>query len=307
MQLSNELAPTETPPASQAPSHIPAQPTPNSPPLLRVDGVTMRYRDRRGGWLATLDDVSLSLAEGEFVALVGPSGCGKSTLLSIIAGLETPTSGAVALRGDPTARRLGRVGYMPQRDLLLPWRDALGNASAGLEAQGTPRRAARARAQALFANFGLAGFERAFPATLSGGMRQRVAFARTALVARDLLLLDEPFGALDALTRASLQRWLAAVWARLGMTCLLVTHDVDEALLLADRIYVMTARPGHIRRECRLPLAADAASARPRPASFLMRPEIAALKADLLATLTSETADEIASVTTPRERRGGQR
>ncbi|HUY79829.1 MAG TPA: ABC transporter ATP-binding protein [Ktedonobacterales bacterium] len=281
------------------------------PPLLRVDGVWMRYRSQRGGWLSALDGVNLSLAEGEFVALVGPSGCGKSTLLSIIAGLEAPTGGEVVLRGEPGVQRLGRVGYMPQRDLLLPWRDALGNAIAGLEAQGTPRGEARSRARALFADFGLSGFERAYPATLSGGMRQRVAFARTALVARDLLLLDEPFGALDALTRASLQRWLGAVWARLGMTCLLVTHDVDEALLLADRIYVMTARPGHIRMERRLadalPLADDALRARPRPQSFLMRPEIAALKAELLATLTSELADEATPTGAPTATKGGAR
>ncbi len=276
----------------------PSAPTPMDEiaPLLRVSDVSMRYHNRRGGWFEALRSVDLTLVEGEFVALVGPSGCGKSTLLSIIAGLETPTNGGIALRGDFSARRLGRVGYMPQRDLLLPWRDALGNASAGLEAQGMRRSDARQRARALFADFGLTGFERAFPATLSGGMRQRVAFARTALVARDLLLLDEPFGALDALTRASLQRWLAAVWARLGMTCLLVTHDVDEALLLADRIYVMSARPGHIRMERRLsdhlPSTDDVLRARPRPQAFLARPEIAALKTELLATLTSEIADE---------------
>jgi ABC-type nitrate/sulfonate/bicarbonate transport system ATPase subunit len=289
MQLSNNIEPA-------APTLAPMGAT---APLLNVHGVSMRYRDRRGGWLVALDDVNLSLSEGEFVALVGPSGCGKSTLLSIIAGLEGPTGGSVALRGEPDARRLGRVGYMPQRDLLLPWRDALGNASAGLEAQGLGRGEARRRARTLFADFGLTGFERAFPATLSGGMRQRVAFARTALVARDLLLLDEPFGALDALTRASLQRWLAAVWARLGMTCLLVTHDVDEALLLADRIYVMSARPGHIRMEHRLsdhlaPGDSDV-RARPRAQAFLARPEIASLKAELLATLTSEMTDEAAT------------
>ncbi|HLY29650.1 MAG TPA: ABC transporter ATP-binding protein [Ktedonobacterales bacterium] len=257
--------------------------------ILSVREVTMRYRDRRGGWLMALDGVSLALAEGEFVALVGPSGCGKSTLLSLIAGLETPSGGQIALRGDPQAKRLGRVGYMPQRDLLLPWRDALGNAIAGLEVQGTPRGEARRRAQALFADFGLAGFERSYPAMLSGGMRQRVAFARTALAAHDLLLLDEPFGALDALTRASLQRWLGSVWARLGITCLLVTHDVDEALLLADRIYVMTPRPGRIRMERRLPLTIDGLRTRPRTQQFLLEPEIAALKAELLAALTDES------------------
>src|SRR5262249_53113920 len=157
------------------------------------------------------------------------------TLLSIFAGLERPVAGVVALQGDAHAHLLGQSGYMPQRDLLLPWRTALGNAIAGLEAQGVLRTEAYELARSLFAEFGLAGFERAWPATLSGGMGQRVAFARTVLAAHDLLLLDEPFGALDALTRTGLQRWLADLWERLGATCLLVTHDLDEALLLADR------------------------------------------------------------------------
>jgi len=211
-------------------------------PLLEAREVTMRYRVG-GACVLALQRVSLHVNEGEFVALVGPSGSGKTTLLSIFAGLETPTSGTLALRGDTQARLLGRAGYMPQRDLLLPWRTALGNAIAGLQAQGVSRSEATTRARALFAEFGLAGFERAWPATLSGGMRQRVAFARTVLAAHDLLLLDEPFGALDALTRTGLQRWLANLWERLGATCLLVTHDLDEALLLADRIYVLSPRP----------------------------------------------------------------
>jgi len=173
---------------------------------------------------------------------------------------------------------------MPQRDLLLPWRTALDNAVAGLEVRGVPKAAAREQARALFADFGLAGFERAYPHVLSGGMRQRVAFARTVLAARELLLLDEPFGALDALTRAGLQRWLLDIWGRLGATCLLVTHDVDEALLLADRVYVLTARPGRVRLERRVPLA------RPRRLEALAQPEVAALKAELLAALLEETS-----------------
>ncbi len=252
-------------------------------PLLEARNVTMRYAAAGRQSLTALVDVSLRVEAGEFVALVGPSGCGKSTLLSIIAGLETPTTGTVALRGDPQARRLGRVGYMPQRDLLLPWRTALGNAIAGLEAQGVPRAEAYARAAVLFADFGLAGFERAYPPALSGGMRQRVAFARTVLAARELMLLDEPFGALDALTRAGLQRWLSDIWGRLHATCLLVTHDVEEALLLADRVYVLTARPGRIRLERRVPLE------RPRRLEMLARPEVAALKAELLAALVDES------------------
>ena len=253
-----------------------------SAPLLDVRDVTMRYRGQHGETVTALAGMSLTVADGEFVALVGPSGCGKSTLLSIVAGLEAPSDGTVALHGDPAAKRLGRIGYMPQRDLLLPWRTALGNATAGLEVQRVPKAEAQRRALALFETFGLTGFERSYPPMLSGGMRQRVAFARTALAARELLLLDEPFGALDALTRAGLQRWLTEIWGRLGTTCLLVTHDVDEALLLADRVYALTPRPGRVRLERRVPLE------RPRRLEMLARPEVAALKVELLDALVDE-------------------
>ncbi len=261
----------------------PAGETPaGAAPLLAVRGVSKRYVSGHGAReraLLALDDVTLQVARGEFVALVGPSGCGKSTLLSIIAGLEDATSGEIALRGDAQAPRLGQVGYMPQRDLQLPWRDAQGNAIAGLRVQGVARAEAEARARALFADFGLSGFERAYPPALSGGMRQRVAFARTALVTRDLMLLDEPFGALDALTRAALQRWLGGALTRMGATCLLVTHDVEEALTLADRIYVMSPRPGHVRLERHVP------APRPRTQADLAQPAMAALKAELLDAL----------------------
>jgi ABC-type nitrate/sulfonate/bicarbonate transport system ATPase subunit len=262
-------------------------------PLLAVHDVTKRFASPRGQPLGVLEDVSLHVESGELVALVGPSGSGKSTLLSIIAGLEDPTDGTVALRGDPHARRLGRIAYMPQRDLLLPWRTALDNAAAGLEARGVPRRDARAQARALFVDFGLSGFERTYPAMLSGGMRQRVAFARSALAAGDLLLLDEPFGALDALTRAALQHWLLGIWDRLGLTCLLVTHDVEEALLLADRVYALSPRPGRVRLEVAVPLE------RPRTPMMLARPDLIALKADLLATLTSAAPDDPTDSATP--------
>lgn len=254
-------------------------------PLLEARDVTMRYH-AGGRDVLALEHVSLHMDAGEFVALVGPSGSGKTTLLSIFAGLETPTSGAVALRGDAHAQLLGHSGYMPQRDLLLPWRTALGNALVGLEAQGVPRAESATRARAIFAEFGLAGFERAWPATLSGGMRQRVAFARTVLAAHDLLLLDEPFGALDALTRTSLQRWLADLWERLGATCLLVTHDLDEALLLADRIYVLSPRPGTVQLERAVPLE------RPRRLEMLVRPEIVAIKGELLGSLLDAETTE---------------
>jgi ABC-type nitrate/sulfonate/bicarbonate transport system ATPase subunit len=273
------IVPPTVPSADLNSSAAPA----SSSPLLDVRDLTKRFAGPRGETFPALDGISLRVEEGELVALVGPSGSGKSTLLAILAGLEAPTSGTIALRGDPNARRLGRIAYMPQRDLLLPWRTALGNAAAGLEARGVPRREARERARTLFAEFGLSGFERAYPTALSGGMRQRVAFARSALASGDLLLLDEPFGALDALTRASLQGWLLEVWGRLRLTCLLVTHDVDEALLLADRVYALSPRPGRVRLERRVPLG------RPRAADQLVRPSLLALKTELLASLTQST------------------
>jgi ABC-type nitrate/sulfonate/bicarbonate transport system ATPase subunit len=250
--------------------------------LLQLQQVMVRYETAHSPPLVALEDITLTINQGEFVGLVGPSGCGKSTLLALIAGLQPPTAGTVALHGDKTAKRLGRVAYMPQRDLLLPWRTALDNAIIGLEVQGVPRRAARARARQLFAEFGLAGFERANPALLSGGMRQRVAFTRTVLVGSDLLLLDEPFGALDALTRTSLQEWLAAIWGKLDATCLFVTHDIDEALLLADRVYVLSSRPGRVCLERHIPLT------RSQREGMFVRPEIAVLKAELRAALFDE-------------------
>jgi ABC-type nitrate/sulfonate/bicarbonate transport system ATPase subunit len=247
-------------------------------PLLDVQSVNKSYRSA-GGTLDVLSDITLSVAAGEFVTLVGPSGCGKSTLLSIIAGLEEPSSGSITLNGQVNTRRLGQVGYMPQRDLLLPWRSALDNAIAGLEIQGVSRRAARRQAQALFAEFGLAGFSRSYPFELSGGMRQRVAFARTVLAGGNLVLLDEPFGALDALTRAALQRWLLGIWGQLGMACLFVTHDIDEALLLADRVYGLSPRPGRVRIERRIPLP------RPRTPGMLSLVPLLEVKRELAAAL----------------------
>jgi ABC-type nitrate/sulfonate/bicarbonate transport system ATPase subunit len=237
--------------------------------------------------LPVLDGVELTAAAGEFVTLIGPSGCGKSTLFTILAGLDEPDGGTVALGagGGARAGRLGRVAYMPQQDLLLPWRTVLDNAILPLEVRGVPRRQARREALALFPEFGLAGFERAYPAALSGGMRQRAAFLRTTLAGGALLLLDEPFGALDALTRARMQEWLLAVWARRPRTTLFITHDVEEALFLADRVYVMTPRPGRVALE--LPVALP----RPRDPAVVTTPAFVRLKATLLATLRGEAED----------------
>jgi ABC-type nitrate/sulfonate/bicarbonate transport system ATPase subunit len=227
-----------------------------------VDGVVRRFpaRRRREPVIA-LDGLSLEIAPSEVVAVVGPSGSGKSTLLEVIAGLQSPDAGRVAVGDARTAaERLRACAYMPQRDGLLPWRDAMGNAALALEVQGLGRRAARDRAAPLFERFGLAGFEHATPGELSGGMRQRVAFVRTLLAGRSVLLLDEPFGALDSLTRGQMQEWLAVALAGTPRTVLLVTHDVDEALLLADRVAVLSPRPGRLVTE----IAVDLPHPRPR-------------------------------------------
>ena len=189
------------------------------------------------GAVQALDGVSLRAAAREVVAVAGPSGCGKSTLLELVCGLQRPDSGAI----DAPAAAL-----MPQRDGLLPWLSALDNAALALRIAGADKATARAAAHEHFAAFGLEGFERARPRELSGGMRQRVAFLRTLLAGRPLLCLDEPFGALDALTRAQMQRWLAEALLREPRTVLLVTHDVEEAVLLADRIVLLSPRPGRV-------------------------------------------------------------
>ncbi len=213
-------------------------------PALEITGLAKHFER-----LEVLRDVSLSVRPREFVSLLGPSGCGKSTLCNIVAGLVRPDGGEVLLGGAPLDGARGRVAYMQQKDLLLPWRTVLDNAILGLEIQGTPRERARDEARAMLVRFGLEGFERAYPATLSGGMRQRVALVRTLLCNRDLLVLDEPFGALDAMTRAAMQGYLLRLREEFGRTVLFITHDIEEAVLLSDRIYIMTARPGRIRAE----------------------------------------------------------
>jgi NitT/TauT family transport system ATP-binding protein len=201
---------------------------------VALEDVSFAYR---GGAVRVLDAVSLLVRRGQLVAVVGPSGCGKTTLLEMVCGLQRPDSGR--LRCAPAA-------LMPQRDLLLPWLSALDNAALALRIARVPRRRARALAAALFGELGLDGFEQARPHELSGGMRQRVAFLRTLLAGKPLLCLDEPFGALDALTRGEMQAWLSDALAREPRSVLLVTHDVEEAAVLADRIVVLSPRPGRV-------------------------------------------------------------
>lgn len=246
-------------------------------PLLDLQNVSATYRER-GQTLPVLNSISFAVARGEFVALIGPSGSGKSTLLDIIAGLIAQDRGSVLIDGTPlgTAARLGRSAYMRQRDLLLPWRTTLDNAALSLEAHGLRRRQARALARARLPEFGLAEFADAYPSQLSGGMRQRVAFLRTVLAGSPLLLLDEPFGALDALTRATMQDWLRDLLLREPRTVLLVTHDVDEAIILADRVLVLSPRPAHLTHQERIDLP------RPRRRSVITSPIFLRHKATLL-------------------------
>jgi ABC-type nitrate/sulfonate/bicarbonate transport system ATPase subunit len=204
-----------------------------------------------------LAEISFDIRQGEFVSLIGQSGSGKSTLCNLIAGLLTPDSGEIRLDGRLINGQTGHVGYMLQRDLLMPWRSVLQNVILGAEIARQPLEQARQRARALLPLFGLEGFADAYPRQLSGGMRQRAALLRTILMERPLLLLDEPFGALDALTRREMQNWLLTVWTQLQPTVLFVTHDVREATLLSDRILVLSARPGR--------LIADVPIALPRP------------------------------------------
>ena len=200
-------------------------------------GVEVVDVEKAFGPVRALAGVSLRAAAHEVVAVAGPSGCGKSTLLELVCGLQAPDAGTV--RSAPAA-------LMPQRDGLLPWLSALDNAGLALRVAGVSRARARAAAREHFAAFGLEGFERTRPAALSGGMRQRVAFLRTLLAGRPVLCLDEPFGALDALTRLQMQAWLADALAREPRTVLLVTHDVEEAVLLADRVVLLSPRPAHV-------------------------------------------------------------
>ncbi len=225
-----------------------------------LENVSRTYRDRRGATVQALAGISMHAAHGELLAVVGPSGCGKTTLLELICGLQAPDGGAIAC---------APAVLMPQRDLLLPWLNALDNAALALRVAGLSRVQARDRASLLFDELGLDGFEQSRPHELSGGMRQRVAFLRTLLSGKPLLCLDEPFGALDAITRTEMQEWLAGTLARERRSVILVTHDVEEAVLLADRVAVLSPRPGQVAAE--LDVDIERPRGRTDPATIALR------------------------------------
>ena len=249
--------------------------TVNKDALLTVSGVRFDYED-----IPVLDNVDLSVNRGEFVALVGPSGCGKSTLLNLISGLLSPSKGTVSANGIfDSSGRLGNVSYMQQRDLLLPWRTIAENCQLGMELRSISGDVSKVRVKELAKSFGLSDVLNYMPWQLSGGMRQRAALMRTILLDNHVLLLDEPFGALDAITRSALQKWLLSVLVRNDKAVLLVTHDVEEAILLADRVMIMASEPGRIIAEVDVRLTDSSID------SSFTSPAFVELRKDILALL----------------------
>jgi ABC-type nitrate/sulfonate/bicarbonate transport system ATPase subunit len=232
-----------------------------------------------GKSVKALDGLSLKVTKGEFVTIIGPSGSGKSTLFNLIVGLLEPDEGQICINGEICQNRAGRVGYMPQRDLLLPWRSVIDNVIIPQQLQGISRSQARSSAREMLPLFGLEDFAHAYPSALSGGMRQRAALLRTILTDRQILLLDEPFGALDALTRRELQDWLLNVWHKFGQTVIFITHDVEEALYLGDRVLVLSARPGKVIKTL------DVKLPRPRRQGMIAQPSFGQQVAELLEAL----------------------
>ncbi|KAA0022444.1 ABC transporter ATP-binding protein [Antrihabitans cavernicola] len=253
---------------------------------VAVDGVTKAYplhKDSR----QVLAGVTFAVEPGEFVAVIGPSGCGKSTVFNMLAGLDTPDDGSITVGGDsPTVG--SHCAYMPQKDLLFPWRTVLDNTALGLQVQGMSRNAARQQARKLFPTFGLAGFEGARPFQLSGGMRQRAAMLRTVVQDREVLLLDEPFGALDSLTRTEMQTWLQEVREEYHWMVLMITHDIREAVYLADRVIVLSARPARVVCEVDVDLP------RPRELAVMTSPEFVTIEQQLIEVLHEESRRALA-------------
>ncbi len=221
---------------------------------LSLKGLSKVYSDpQKKQFMEVLHPLDLEVETGSFVSLIGPSGCGKSTICNLVAGIEIPDTGEIILDGGQIQGTLGNVGYMPQKDLLLPWRTLLENVLLGCEILHKDKTKAQVEAREWLNQFGLAPFSEYYPHQLSGGMRQRGALLRTILFGKKTLLLDEPFGALDALTRKEMQRWLMSIWNRTRHTILLITHDIDEAILLSDKVVVLSQRPARVIHEFIIP------------------------------------------------------
>jgi len=229
--------------------------------------------------LHTLEDISLKLERNQFVSILGPSGCGKSTLFNIISGLEMPDKGRVIIDDKDYNGKTGRVSYMHQKDLLFPWSDIINNVCLPLFIKGENKINSYIKAEKYFRDFGLEGFEDKYPNQLSGGMRQRAALLRTYLFANDIMLLDEPFGNLDAITRRKMQLWLLEILEKINSSVLFITHDIDEALFLSDRIYLLSKRPAVIRK------IFDIDIKRPRDKKMFTNLEFNKLKEEIITLL----------------------
>lgn len=225
--------------------------------VLHADGIGMTFNPETAQAVTAIADIGFELHRGEVVAIVGPSGCGKTTLFNIIAGLLEPTQGRIDVNGKPVQNATGHVGYMLQKDLLLPWRTVMDNVIIGLQVRNMPRKEAEEIARTLIEAYGLKGFEDSYPSALSGGMRQRVAFMRTLAFSPDVILLDEPFSALDSQTRLILQSDVLRIIRERNCSVVLVTHDVGEAITMADRIVVITSRPGRVKSVHQVGIASD--------------------------------------------------
>ncbi|CAH1213614.1 Bicarbonate transport ATP-binding protein CmpD [Paenibacillus auburnensis] len=255
------------------------------PPALEVSGISKTFTRGRSS-TRVLDNVSLTVEPQEFVSILGPSGCGKSTLFHIIGGLEAPDAGTVSMNGRSVTGQRGEISYMPQQPALFPWRSTLDNVLLAGELKGEPQAAARDNARRWLAKVGLGGFEKAYPHMLSGGMQQRAAFLRALLAPQELMLLDEPFSALDALTRSDMQRWLLELWEENRRSVLFITHNIEEALLLSSRIYVFSGRPGSVLHTVDIPFP------RPRREEITDSPEFLQLKRQLAQWMREEQSKD---------------
>ena len=225
----------------------PVAPVPGGSPAIELDGVAKRFRTPSGDIYTALYDFSLTVGRGEFVSIVGPTGCGKSTTLSLISGLAPPSAGEVRVMGEPVGSFGKEIGFVFQGDVLFPWKSVLGNVAAGLRFRGVSKREAHERARDWIARVGLTGFENHYPHQLSGGMRKRTALAQSLITSPQIILMDEPFSALDVQTRALMEDELLDLWSSTSSSVVFVTHDLEEAIALSDRVCVMTAGPGTVK------------------------------------------------------------